>query len=81
MQRVVPTAGDTGRTVATGTEDVKIDPRPDAELRQDEVVMMLMPKATFEAFRKLGDDHGLSPAATMGLALKALQEKANGHSR
>jgi hypothetical protein len=51
------------------------DADPDAGVAplQDDLVMILMPRVTFEAFRALGQARGCSPGETMGWALKALE--------
>jgi hypothetical protein len=70
-----PVAGAGAREIA-GAEDGKLDPRPDAELPQDEVVMVLMTRDTWERARVLGQAYGHAPAELFGFALRVLQERA-----
>lgn len=52
--------------------DVKLVPRPDAELPQDEVVMVLLTRQTFDAARAIGQARGEGPAEVFAAALRAL---------
>ena len=54
----------------------RIDPRPDAELPQDDVVMVLLTRDTWERARALGQAYGHAPAELFCFALKVLQERA-----
>ena len=56
------------------SKDVKLDPTPDSELPQDEMVMILMPRLTFEEFRDLGKEFNLGPNALMSYALSELKK-------
>jgi hypothetical protein len=63
------------RTIA-GAEDGKLDPRPDADLPQDDLVMLLVTRDTWERARALGRAYGHPPAELFAFALRALQERA-----
>lgn len=52
--------------------DVKLVARPDAELPQDEVVMVLLTRATFDAARAIGQAMGCGPAEVFAAALRVL---------
>ena len=67
------------RATARGMLDevpLKIDPRPDQDLPQDDVVMLLVTRDTWERARALGQAYGHAPAELFCFALKVLQEKA-----
>jgi hypothetical protein len=61
---------------AAGLESPRLDPRPEAELPTDEVVVVLLTRDTWERARALGRAYGHGPDALVGLALRALQERA-----
>jgi len=68
-------SGPVGRAIA-GAEDGKLDPRPDADLPHDDVVMVLVTRDTWERARALGRAYGHAPAELFAFALRALQERA-----
>lgn len=69
-------AGGVARREIAGAEDGKLDPRPDADLQHDDLVMLLVTRDTYERARALGRAYGHPPAELFAFALQALQEKA-----
>ena len=55
--------------------DVKISREEDDNLATDELVMMLMPRVTFDAFREIGKEYDMNPSEVMSYALKELEKK------